>query len=190
VNNAVDDAALVRRSLAGDPQAQRALVERHRALVFRVARNATGNDDDALDITQEAFVAAFTALRRFDSERSFPAWISRITLNKCRDWSRRRNVRRFLGLPISDAGAQQIPDDAVLPDEIVASRVELEMVARAVALLPHKLKEALLLRAIEGLSQAEAASVLGVSEKTIETRVYRARQKLGELLRDQTITRV
>lgn len=184
------DAALVRGALSGDQKAQTALVEKHRAAVYRIARNATGDTDAAYDIAQEAFVAAFSALRRYDPDRSFRAWISSITLNKCRDWARRRTVRHFLGLPLSENAAAWIADDAALPDEVVGARAELEAVSRAIARLPAKLKDVLLLRAVEGLSQTETADALGISEKAVETRLYRARIKLAELVRGDDGSRV
>ena len=180
---ALSDADLVRGALAGEPQAQRALVERHRDFVFRLIRNATANSDDAFDLTQETFIALFGALARYDPQRPFRAWISRIALNKCRDWGRRRSVRRFLGFAVPDDAETWIPDDAALPDEIASSRSELAAVSRAIARLPANLRDVLLLRTIEGLSQVETAEALQISEKAVETRLYRARQKLSEILR-------
>lgn len=170
---------LVRGALAGDPRAARVLVARHREAAYRLARAATGDSDEALDITQEAFIAAFAALSRYDPARPFRGWIAAITLNKCRDWARRRAVRRFLGLPLPDNAADWIADDAPSPETIAADRAELVATARAIAALPPSLKDVLILRTIEGFSQEETAQALGISAKAVETRLYRARQKLG-----------
>lgn len=75
-------------------------------------------------------------------------------------------------------------DDQVAADDTAGDRQELARVTRAIARLPHQLKEPLVLRTIEGLSQVETAAVLSISEKAVETRVYRARGKLIELLRE------
>lgn len=186
----ISDADLVRRALAGDPQAQHALVERYRDPVYRLIRNATGNPEEAFDLTQDSFIAAFGALARYDSARPFRAWISRIALNKCRDWRRRRKVRRFLGLALPEDAESWIPDDAALPDEVAASRSELAAVARAITLLPPQLSEVLLLRTVEGMSQSETAQALAISEKAVETRLYRARQRLSKILRETGRARV
>ncbi|ODS93021.1 MAG: RNA polymerase subunit sigma-24 [Erythrobacter sp. SCN 62-14] len=178
-----DDAALVAAILAGDASAERALVERHRDALYRLARSATGDPQEALDITQDAFVAAFGALRRYDPARSLGAWLAAITLNKCRDWARRRKVRRWLGLPMPDGVEHWVAADAPLPDQTAADRAELAATARAIADLPPNLKDVLLLRTLEGLSQAETAAVLGISEKAVETRLYRAREKLRRQVR-------
>lgn len=185
-----EDAALVTRALAGDAQAQRALVERHREAIYRLARTATGDAEEALDIVQETFLAAFGALRRYDPARPLRAWLAAIALNKARDWLRRQKVRRFLGLARPKDAAGWVRDDAPLPDEVAEQRDALAATARAVADLPSNLKDVLLLRTLDGLSQAETALALGISEKAVETRLYRARQKLGAVLRDDPIARV
>ena len=184
------DAALVRKVLADDGQAARELVERHREAVYRLARAATGDAEDAFDITQEAFVAAFGALSRYDPRRSFRGWIAAIALNKCRDRARRRAVRRFLGLPMPENAAEWIADDTPSPETLAVSRDELVTTARALAALPSALKDVLILRTIEGMSQQETADALGISTKAVETRLYRARQKLSEMVRGEPESRV
>lgn len=184
------DAALIRGARAGDPGAQRALVERYRETVYRLARSATGDTEEAFDIAQEAFVAAFAALNRYDPERPFKAWISAITLNKCRDWARRRAVRRFIGMPMTEQAADWIGDDAPSAETLAADRAELAAAARAIAKLPASLKDVLILCTVEGLSQQDAAMTLGISLKAVETRLHRARQKLMVILRDSSDARV
>ena len=84
--------------------------------------------------------------------------------------------------PIEDAF--DLASDGASPETEAGDRAELGRVSAAIGYLPLKLREALILRAIEGMSQAEAAEALGVTEKTVETRLYRARASLNELLRD------
>ena len=176
------DAELAALALAGQQDAYRALLARHREGVFRLIRATTGDPHEALDITQETFVAAFSALARYDGERPFSVWVRQIALNKCRDWARRRRVRAFFTRAVPLEDAFDLADDAVPADVQAADRAELARVAAAMAQLPARLREALVLRTVDGLSQAEAAEVLAVSEKTIETRLYRARAKLKALL--------
>lgn len=179
------DAALVRGVLAGDPRAARVLVARHRDAAYRLARTATGDAEEAFDIVQEAFVSAFGALSRYDPARPFRGWIATITLNKCRDRTRRRAVRRFLGLPLPDNAAEWVADDAPSPETQLASREELIATARAIAELPSSLKDVLILRTVEGMSQQETAEALGISTKAVETRLHRARHKLTEMVRGE-----
>ena len=179
-----DDGALAVRALAGQQAAYRALMERHRDAIWRLAKGHVGDPDEALDITQETFVAAFAALARYDPSRPFRIWIARIALNKCRDWGRRRTVRRFFAFakPIDDA--LDLADSRATPEETLRSQHELSRIHTAIAALPATLKEVLLLRTIETMSQAETAQLLAISEKAVETRLYRARAKLAKILRD------
>lgn len=176
------DGELAALCLAGRQSAFSEILRRHHKSVYRVVRGHVGNEEDALDLVQECFVSAFKHLDRYDQARPLRAWLSRIAINKCRDWARRRAVRRFLSsaLPWSGAAAE-VPDPSPAADEASADREELELLWRAVADLPASLKEPLILRTIEGLSQSEVAVILGISEKAVETRLYRARAKLAPL---------
>lgn len=174
------DGELAALALSGKQLAFREFVRRYKEPVYRIVRSNIGDADEALDLTQETFVAAFGALNRYDPERPFRVWVARIALNKCRDWARRQSVRAFFkrARPIEDALA--LSTEAPSPETEAGDREELARVTVALSKLPHKLREVLVLRAVEGLSQAEAADALGVSEKTVETRLYRARQRLSE----------
>lgn len=177
------DGELAALSIAGRQAAFSEIMHRYRQPVFRLARVCIGEPDEALDLVQETFVAAHQALARYDGERSMRAWLSTIAINKCRDWARKRAVRRFLSFALPmDGDAETVVDDQVMIDDAVADRQELDRVTRAISTLPMNLKEALVLRTIEGLSQAETAEVLSISEKAVETRVYRARGRLLEKL--------
>ena len=161
-------------------------MRRHRQSLFRMVRACVGEADEALDLLQETFVAAHQALPRYDCDRSMRAWLSTIAINKCRDWGRKRTVRRFLAFaaPIGPE-AEAIADDEAGIDDAAGDRQELDRVMRAISTLPANLKESLVLRTIEGLSQAETAEVLSISEKAVETRLYRARSKLLERLSER-----
>lgn len=123
-------------------------------------------------LVQETFVASWGALTAFERGRSFPVWLRRIALNKCRNWSRRRQVRRFFFGAAPLEAADKLP--AAAADD-GPHQARLSALDAAIAALPAALKEPLLLTVFEGLSQAEAAALLGHSAKAIETRVYRAK---------------
>lgn len=180
---ALTDGELAALSIAGRQAAFTEIMRRYRQPMFRLARACIGDLDEALDLVQETFVAAHRALSRYDGERSMQAWLSTIAINKCRDWARKRAVRRFLSFAVPiDGYAETVVDDQVAIDDVAADRQELDRVTRAISTLPMNLKEALVLRTIEGLSQAETAEVLSISEKAVEARVYRARARLLEKL--------
>ena len=176
------DAALVAAALGGEQAAYSALMDRHREVAFRLARHHLGDDSEALDIAQETFVSAFAALERYDPAKPFRTWLIRIALNKCHDWARRRAVRRLFRMarPLDDAF--DVADAGQDPEAAAISAREVARIGAAIAALPANLKEPLILCRIEGMSMAEAAMVLSISEKAVETRIYRARQKLSEIL--------
>ena len=177
----LDDADLVALHLGGRKAAFAVLMRRHKQPLYRLIVGQIGDADEALDLLQETFVAAHGALARFDTERSLRAWLSRIAINKCRDLSRRRRVRhlltRFAPWQVVDA----VRDPAADAEAQAIDRDSLSQTLAAIARLPAPLRDPLLLCAVEELSQAEAAEVLGISVKAVETRVRRARAALAEL---------
>jgi RNA polymerase sigma-70 factor (ECF subfamily) len=171
-----DDAALVAGALAGESRAFTEIMRRHKEAIYRFVRRYVGDGDEAYDLVQETFLSAWTALSSFDTGKSLSVWLRRIALNKCRDWSRRRQVRSFF------FGAKSINASAIdvaQPPAVAGDDGRMAALDASIAALPRSLKEPLLLTAFEGLSHKEAAVVLNVSPKAIETRVYRAKQRLG-----------
>lgn len=178
------DAELAQRAAAGDERAYAELVRRHQDSLYRLLRRYVGDPDEAYEAAHEAFIATWAALSRYDPTRPFGAWLRTIAINKARDRGRRLAVRRFVfgSRPADEAAARAATDPAVAADDQLIDQARLSELDRAISLLPARLKEALLLTAIDGRSQQEAGDILGVSAKTIETRVYRARRTLARTL--------
>lgn len=173
-----DDAALAAAVIAGDSRAFTELMRRHKEALYRFIRRYVGDADEAYDLLQDTFLAAWSALPGFDSARPMRAWLRRIALNKCRDWSRRRSVRRFFfaAAPIdNNAHRVAIPASETEPEQ----ERRLADLDRQIANLPAGLKEPLLLTQFEGLSHKEAAQILNISPKAVEMRIYRARAQLA-----------
>ncbi|KTT75021.1 RNA polymerase sigma factor [Sphingomonas endophytica] len=175
------DADLVAQALAGRPDAFAAIMTRHKATLHRLIARIIGDEEEAVDVLQDAFIAAHGALGRYDPARPLVAWLTRIAVNKARDWRRRRLVRRLVSAVFPDHAAQ-IAADVPAIDTLVGDRAELARVAAAIDTLPARLREVLVLRGVEHLSQADTAAALGISEKAVETRLYRARQRLRAAL--------
>lgn len=181
---AAEDLDLARRAAAGEERAFTLLMRRHKDSLYRFVRRYVGDADAAYDVVQESFVAAWRAVGKFDGRRSFATWLRAIALNKCRDRGRRLAVRRAI-LGDRDLDSHEAQTVAAPGVSAEAALLDAEAVARldwAIARLPAKLKEPLLLTYFDALSQQEAADLLGVTVKTIETRVYRARLRLAELV--------
>lgn len=177
--SALADGELATLSIARRDAAFAEIVRRHRDALYRLALASLADPDDALDAVQETFVAAHRALSRFDPARPMRPWLARITINRCRDRLRRRKVRRIL-MPFGsgDNPVDLVADDAPGHDVVAADRQELTRTMRAISDLPAAIREPIVLRTIEGLSQAETAEALGISEKAVETRLRRARDRL------------
>lgn len=178
------DERLVERARTGDDQAFTLLMRRHKPAVYGFVRRYVGEADGALDVVQVTFVAAWKALGRFDARRPFNVWLRAIALNKCRDRARRLAVRRLiLGEQSDQSSEARAQADPALHGEASLALAQRNLaLQQAIGQLPRKLKEPLLLTHFEELSQKEAGALLGVSAKTVETRVYRARQRLAEIL--------
>lgn len=173
------DADLAERAARGDEPAFTALMRRYKDRLYRLVRRHVGDAEEAYDVVQDSFIAAWGAMARYDPSRSFWVWLARIALNKCRDRGRRLFVRRLIRGTASLDAAGDIPDNTPSPETIVGDRQAVARLDREIVALPTILKEALILTALDGLSQSEAAEVLGVSTKAIETRVSRARARLA-----------
>jgi len=181
---AASDNELARRAAAGDDGAFSELVRRHKDGLYRLLRRYTGDPEDAYEAAHEAFIAAWAALHRYDPTRPFGAWLRVIAINKARDRGRRALVRRLLfgSRSLEESEAMDAADPAASPDQALIVRQRTQALDRAIAALPPQLKAPLLLTAFDGFSQQEAGDILGVSAKTIETRIYRARKLLAERL--------
>jgi RNA polymerase sigma-70 factor (ECF subfamily) len=173
------DAELAARAVKGDRAAFDVFVRRHRENLYRFIRRYVGDADEAYDLLQETFVAAWQALGRYDTARPAATWLRRIALNKCRDWGRRRAVRRFFygAVDLETVQPAALAAGADIQESALLGRLD-----QAVASLPKQLKEPLLLTVFEGLSQQDAGAALGITAKAVETRVYRARKLLGDML--------
>ncbi|PZO52819.1 MAG: RNA polymerase subunit sigma-24 [Alphaproteobacteria bacterium] len=180
-NDNTDDATLTAAALKGDNAAFSELMGRHKDALYRFVRRYVGDADQAFDLVQDTFIACWSALDTYDRARPFNVWLRRIALNKCRDWSRRRQVRRFFfsAAPLEAADSSPL---AAAPDDDALKQARLAALDAAIAALPAALKEPLLLTVYEGLSHIEAAAVLGLSARAVETRIHRAKQRLREVL--------
>ncbi len=170
---------LAARAQAGDARAFDALISQEKAGLYSFVRRYVGDSDQAYDVLQDSFVSAWRALKRYDPQRPFGAWLRRIALNKCRDHSRRQRVRRLaLSAFTLEPGGFLQEAEAALDDR----ERRLAQLDAAIARLPELYRDPLLLTTAGGLSHEAAAGVLGVSAKAVEMRLYRARRRLAELL--------
>lgn len=164
---------LIAAAQSGDTAAFGRLVELHQQRVFRTARAILGNDADAQDAAQEAFLRAFRHLGSFDPRRDLAAWLYKLTVNVCRDMVRRRPGKGTVEID-TEALAARDPG----PFEAAALQEQRDLTRSAIARLPYKERAAITLRDMEGLTTAEVAAALGTTQATVRSQVSAARAKL------------
>ncbi|MFN5996729.1 MAG: RNA polymerase sigma factor [Paracoccaceae bacterium] len=160
---------------AGDRQAMARLIRRHGPGLRRLLAGTLAAPHEAEDLAQETFLRVWAAAARYDPDKAAPStWIYRIALRLAIDRNRRTGFRRFLGL---DA-APEPEDDRPDIETDLAARQELALTRRALAALPDRQQQALLLRAVAGMTNADIAATLGISAGAVEQLLVRARAAL------------
>ncbi|MFZ0820143.1 MAG: sigma-70 family RNA polymerase sigma factor [Candidatus Acidiferrales bacterium] len=182
------DAAQVTRALGGDQDAFRALVERHSRSLFRLAYRMTGNEHDAEEVVQEAFLRAYRRLDRFESRANFGTWLYRIGVNCSLDMMRKRKTESSQRVQASgDDPDASDPLDNVMstdpaPDRMMLSAEVKEKVEEAMKELSPVERTAFVLRHFEGHSIEEIGKQLGLGIGATKNSVFRAVQKLRRQL--------
>jgi RNA polymerase sigma-70 factor, ECF subfamily len=187
------DAIAIERTLAGDRDAFRILVERHSATIFRLAYRLTGNHHDAEEIVQEAFLRAYQKLEQFASQANFATWVYRIAANYTIDRMRQRkqeDARRPAPSPemaddVESDPLRQIPDAGPSPERLTQSVELRKEMEDALASLTTAERTAFVMRHCDGCGMEEIAQVLRCSSSATKNTVFRAVQKLRHALEPQ-----
>jgi len=187
--DAFDDRKLVRAAQKGDPAAFRELVERYQRRVYQLAVGMLKDSDDAMDIAQETFVRVHKYLPSFKGDSSFFTWTYRIAMNLCLDAQRKKGRVERVDLADGDAAeieaAMDPPSAALAGPQRAALNTELQgKLEEALASLSESHRSILLLREMEGLSYEELAKVLGIRKGTVMSRLFHARLKMQNKLRE------
>jgi RNA polymerase sigma-70 factor, ECF subfamily len=169
------------RAQRGDGGAFRELVERHRRRAFAIAIGLVRDEEDALEIVQEAFFRVYRGLYAFNGAASFFTWLYRIVKNLSIDLMRRPAWQRELALDEVDGGFDACMDEAD-PADMLRRREIADRIGEALEALPPYHRGVILMREIEGMSYEEMAEAMGVSKGTIMSRLFHARTKLQRAL--------
>ncbi len=181
------DVQLVRRALAHDGEAFRAIMRTHNRRLYRIARGIVRNDSEAEDVLQEAYLSAFSHLNAFRGDSSLATWLSRIVINEALGRLRkRRRTAAVAARCVEDATIIQFPlrttDD---PERVMAQRQLLHLVEQATDKLPDAYRIVFVARVIEGLSIDETARLLAIRPETVKTRLHRARHLVRRQLDEE-----
>lgn len=185
-----DDDEVVRRCKAGDREAFDILVEKYYKKIYNLAYRFVGEPEEANDLAQEIFTAAYQNMRRFRGDAKFSTWLFQIAANRGKNrfkYLKRRghfaNRAQRDGEDEKDALQREIPDDTTNPENLYASKQIRKIVQDAIEDLEPDHKEIVILRDIEGFSYDEIAQILGLPEGTTKSRLHRARMVVKEKLK-------
>lgn len=177
---------LVRRARDGDTAAFGKLVERYMRRAYYIALGMSGSHEDALDLSQEAFVRAFRARGTLDPDRPFYAWlyqiVRRLCFNNTRDRRTRTERTREAGPWL--VGRSEARHAGLNPARALERTEARELVRRGIEALPERLREVLVLKEFEGLRYREIADLVGIPIGTVMSRLYTARKRLAEVLEE------
>lgn len=180
----VTDEALLGRAAAGEREALDELFGRYRLLAYRVAHRLLGNEADALDAVQEAFVKALVHLPSFQGRSSFKTWMLRVVSNAALDLGRQRRRREALSMDAANAKLRENIEPVIVidPAHELERRDLRHQLQEALAQLPAAQRQTFVLHAEAELSYREVADILEISIGTVMSRLYYARQRLRVLL--------
>jgi RNA polymerase sigma-70 factor (ECF subfamily) len=174
------DEQVVARVLAGELSVFEVLMRRYNRRLFRAVRSIVLSDDEAEDVVQDAYVRAYTHLRQFEGRSSFATWLTRIAIHEA--LARRRESRRVVEIDAiedsREAEMKFLKSTARNPEEVTMDRSVATMLEEAVSSLPGNYRSVFMLREIEGLSTAETAECLELSEEAVKVRLHRGRALL------------
>jgi len=180
-----DDTELVRRAMARDGAAVRAIMQANNRRLYRLARGILRNDGEAEDVVQETYVRAFTHLESFRGDSSLATWLARIAMNEALGRLRRQrpnvDIDR-LAPGALEAQIIQFPLSATVddPEKSMAQREIQHVVEHAIDELPEAFRVVFITRVIEGMNVEETAEILDIKPETVKTRLHRARAMLRD----------
>ena len=183
----MEDREIIERVRAGDTNAFGLLVEKYQTKIYNLALRMCGNEDDAFDLAQDAFVRAWRGLDSFQFDSAFSTWLFRLSSNLCLDFLRAKKRRAAVSLTMSgdedDEEVQlDIPDPGKSPEEIVLAAEDRELLTKALNSLPADQRQIIVMRAIDDLSYTQIAEILNIQEGTVKSRLSRARTQLRNKL--------
>jgi RNA polymerase sigma-70 factor (ECF subfamily) len=176
----VDHSELIRAAQQGDRLAFDELVRQTYVDTFTLACRLTGNEEDARDVAQDAYLRAWRGIGRFRGEAQFSTWMYRITANAASTHTHRR--RRQRTEPLEDRMHPVEERLESLPGPAAESSEALEQLSAAIATLPVKLRQVVILKDVYGLSHEEIGTELDISVAAAKVRLHRARRKLKDML--------
>jgi RNA polymerase sigma-70 factor (ECF subfamily) len=187
----VSELDLVKRCQAGDTEAFDELVTRYRTRVFSMIYNMVHSEQDAWDLAQDSFLKAWKSIGRFRGQSSFYTWIYRIVMNVTIDWLRKKKIKGgdaefddAIQLREIDPASKTVPKTEALPHQLMERDEIRARIDNAIGQLSPEHRAVILMKEIDDMQYHEIAETLGCSIGTVMSRLFYARKKLQNLLRD------
>jgi RNA polymerase sigma-70 factor (ECF subfamily) len=180
--NSLPDEDVVSRIRAGDTALFEILMRRYNQRLYRVARSILGDEAEAEDVMQQAYVNAYVNLSQFAERARFATWLTKIAVYEALSRVKRRRRAALDPLPESEEGEDMLPSRAPDAEHRAYAREMQGFIESAIETMPEVYRTTFVLREIEGLSVSEVAACLDISTDTVKTRVHRARARLRKEL--------
>jgi RNA polymerase sigma-70 factor (ECF subfamily) len=187
----VSELDLVKRCQSGHTEAFDELVTRYRTRVFSMIYNMVHSEQDAWDLAQDSFLKAWKSIGRFRGQSSFYTWIYRIVMNVTIDWLRKKKIKGgdaefddAIQLREIDPASKTVPKTEALPHQLMERDEIRARIDNAIAQLSPEHRAVILMKEIDDMQYHEIAETLGCSIGTVMSRLFYARKKLQNLLRD------
>jgi len=184
-----EDAAFVRQALSGDQEAFRKLRHKYHDAIYNLIYRMIREKEEVQDLTQEAFIKAFTSLSSFNEEFAFSTWLYKIATNNCIDYIRRKKLQKFsIDKPIESKDSDfsfELPDSTYEPDKDMIALQRKKLLDEAINALPPKYRRVIRMRHTEEKEYQEIADILGLPLGTVKAHIFRARELLYKYLKDR-----
>jgi len=180
-----EDLKLILQSKKGKMKAFQKLVEKYKKPAFYIALGLVGNRDDAYDLSQEAFIRVYASIREFNPRYKFFSWFYAILSNLCKNHLRKMEVRQnYIKSGVVNAEMNHLKRQAPSPDVLVEKNEINLRLWEEISKLPYEFKEIIVLKHFQGLSYKKISEMLNIPLGTVMSRLYHARKKLKENLKD------
>jgi RNA polymerase sigma-70 factor (ECF subfamily) len=176
----------LKQSKSGDLESFERLIEKYQHVAYNIAYRMVGNEEDAKDITQEAFIKVFKSIASFREDSSFSTWLYRIVMNTCKDELRKKKLKVISidrDIEVGESSVSfEIPDHTYSPEVVYEKKQLHAMLSQALTDLPEQNRIVVIMRDVQGFSYEDIAECINIPVGTVKSRINRGRHMLREMI--------